>query len=65
MEIHIKKIEQNIIINQKEFKEILDKIKQIENVKLINSEFDDLLYNSNSSIDFWNNDIDDEVWNNA
>lgn len=65
MEIHIKKIEQNIIINQKEFKEILDKIKQIENVKLINYEFDDLLYNSNSSIDFWNNDIDDEVWNNA
>lgn len=27
--------------------------------------FRDLIYASESSIDFWNNDIDDEVWNNV
>lgn len=27
-------------------------------------EFKELMYASESSMDFWNNDIDDEVWNN-
>ena len=30
-----------------------------------NKLFDDLVVQSASSTDFWDNDIDDEVWNNA
>ena len=30
-----------------------------------NEKFSDLLLASESSLDFWNNDIDEEVWNNA
>ena len=28
-------------------------------------EFKDLMYASESSMDFWDNDIDDEIWNNV
>jgi hypothetical protein len=65
MEIHIKRIENNIIINQKEFQDLLEKIKQIEEIDIIDEDFDDLIQNANSSIDFWDNTIDDEVWNEA
>jgi hypothetical protein len=37
---------------------------KIEIIKSDNN-FDDLMLASESSLDFWNNDIDDEVWNNA
>ena len=65
MEIHIKRVENNIIINQKEFQDLLEKIKQIEEIDIIDEDFDDLIQNANSSIDFWDNTIDDEVWNEA
>jgi hypothetical protein len=65
MEIHIKRIDNNIIINQKEFQDLLEKIKRIEEINIIDEDFDDLIYNANSSIDFWDNTIDDEVWNEA
>lgn len=38
--------------------EIINNYNNIDNI-------DDLLFASESSLDFWNNDIDDEVWNNA
>ena len=39
----------------------------VQSVKLIknSNEFHDLLLASESSLGFWDNEIDDEVWNNA
>jgi len=39
----------------------------VNGVKVVknNNEFEDLLLASESSLGFWDNDIDDEVWNNA
>jgi hypothetical protein len=65
MQIHVKKINDKIIITQKEFKDIIDKLNELEEVEIMEDEFYDLLESSNTSIDFWNNKVDDEVWNDA
>ncbi|WML24086.1 DUF2281 domain-containing protein [Neobacillus sp. OS1-33] len=55
---------------------IIDEIPENEVIKILDfAEFlkekkekslsEDLTKASESSLDFWNNDIDDEVWNNA
>jgi hypothetical protein len=44
--------------------EIIDFISFIKSKKE-NELFKDLEFASQSSVDFWNNDIDDEVWNNV
>ena len=33
--------------------------------KSTDAEFNDLIFASESSLNFWDNDIDDEVWNNV
>jgi hypothetical protein len=47
--------------------QILEVIDFVEYLKLKNKKelYKDLEEASNSSTDFWNNDIDDEVWNDA
>lgn len=44
--------------------EIIDFISYLKSKKQ-NEMFKDLELASESSIDFWNNEIDDEVWNNV
>ena len=44
--------------------EIIDFVMFLKN-KTDNQIFKDLISASESSIDFWDNDIDDEVWNNV
>lgn len=43
----------------------LDLIKLIADMIGNSEDFSDLIRASESSIDFWKNDIDSEVWNNA
>lgn len=51
-------------ISESEAKEILDFALFLE-MKRNATEFKDLEIASQTSCDFWENDIDDEVWNNA
>ena len=51
-------------IPENQVPEIIDFISFLKSKK-DNEAFKDLLSSSESSIDFWNNDIDDEVWNNV
>ena len=48
-------------------KDILDIIDFVQYLKLKREKelFKDLQFSSESSTKFWNNDIDDEVWNNV
>lgn len=64
MILHVKKIKNNVVIPEKEFITILEIIKKTEHIE-IEDNFDDLVSASSSSMDFWFNTIDDEVWNNA
>lgn len=51
-------------IPESQIREVIDFILFLKN-KQDNQVFKDLLSASESSIDFWDNDIDDEVWNNV
>lgn len=51
-------------IPESQIPEVIDFIMFLKNKK-DNQVFEDLLRASESSIDFWDNDIDDEVWNNV
>lgn len=51
-------------IPENKIQEVVDFILFLKN-KDDNQVFKDLLSDSESSIDFWNNDIDDKVWNNV
>lgn len=62
----VKKILYELIEDMPE-KDISDVIDYVQFIKLKKEKesADELLYCSESSLDFWNNDIDDEVWNNV
>lgn len=51
-------------IPESQIREVIDFILFLKN-KQDNQVFKDLLSVSESSIDFWNNDVDDEAWNNV
>ncbi|SNX53688.1 DUF2281 domain-containing protein [Thermoanaerobacterium sp. RBIITD] len=51
-------------ISESQMREVIDFILFLKN-KQDNQEFKDLLSSSESSIGFWENDVDDEVWNNV
>lgn len=59
--ILIKLIDQ---IPESQIPEVIDFIMFLKSKKN-NQLFKDLICASESSIDFWDNDIDDEVWNNV
>lgn len=52
-------------IPESQIPEIIDFITFLKNKKNNNEVFKDLLSASESSIDFWDNDVDNEVWNNV
>ncbi|MBC7075329.1 MAG: DUF2281 domain-containing protein [Syntrophomonadaceae bacterium] len=51
-------------IPENQIREVIDFILFLKN-KQNNQVFKDLLSASESSIDFWDNDIDDGIWNNV
>ena len=51
-------------IPENEIPEVIDFISFLK-IKKDNQTFRDVESASESSMDFWNNDIDDEVWNNV
>ncbi|WP_028988183.1 DUF2281 domain-containing protein [Thermicanus aegyptius] len=51
-------------IPENQVREVIDYILFLKN-KQNNQVFKDLLSAGESGIDFWDNDIDDEVWNNV
>ncbi|MDN5331802.1 MAG: hypothetical protein PWP45_1027 [Tepidanaerobacteraceae bacterium] len=51
-------------IPESQINEVIDFILFLKN-KQDNQVFKDLLSASESSIDFWHNDIDEELWNNV
>jgi len=51
-------------VPESQIPEIIDFISFLKNKKN-NEAFKDLISVSESSLDFWNNGIDDEVWNNV
>lgn len=51
-------------VPESQIPEIIDFISFLKNKKN-NEAFKDLISASESSLDFWNNGIDDEVWNNV
>ncbi|MGR3179491.1 MAG: DUF2281 domain-containing protein [Candidatus Anammoxibacter sp.] len=63
--LHTEEKEDKLLISKKEFELLLNKLKEIDEVKVINDESADMLETSSSSLEFWNNEIDDKVWNNA
>lgn len=66
LSIHKKSLNRNILIPKEEFEKILSIVRKSEKIKVIEEEnFSNLLSASSDSLDFWNNTIDDEVWNDA
>jgi hypothetical protein len=66
MIITIKRIKKKILLKEKDFQKLLHTAEKVEKVKVnLEEEFDDLLNSSAESLGFWNNDIDDKIWNNA
>jgi len=51
-------------IDSDELSEIIDFVEYLR-IKRAKPDFSDLMAACESSTDFWNNAIDDEVWNNA
>lgn len=65
LKVHITKINNKILIHEDEFAELLKEAKKSNDVYVETDDFQDLIEASVSGMDFWNNEIDDKVWNNA
>ena len=65
IKLHISKIRNKILIPQEEFYKIVEQAKRNEEIIIESVEFEDILEASSTSLDFWQNDIDDKIWNNA
>ena len=66
LSIHKKSLNRGILIPKEEFEKILSILRKNEKLKVIEEDnFSDLLSASSDSLDFWNNKVDDEVWNDA
>ena len=64
--IYKKSLNRGILIQKEEFEKILSILRKNEKMKVIEEDnFSDLLLASSDSLDFLNNKIDDEVWNDA
>lgn len=62
LKVHITRINKKILIPEDEFEELLKEAKKSNDVS---DDFQDLIEASASGMDFWNNESDDKVWNNA
>ena len=63
--IHTEERNNKVSIPKHEFEILLKMLHPIEEVKIIKDDFSDLISASATSLEFWNNKRDDEVWNNA
>ena len=65
IKLHISKIRNKILLPHEEFYKIVEQAKRNEEIIIESDEFEDILEASSTSLDFWQNDIDDKIWNNA
>lgn len=65
IKLHISEIRNKILLPQEEFYKIVEQAKRNEEIIIESDEFEDILEASSTSLDFWQNDIDDKIWNNA
>jgi hypothetical protein len=65
LKVHITKINKKILIPEDEFEELLKEAKKSNDISVETDDFRDLIEASVSGLDFWNNETDDKVWNNA
>ena len=65
LKVHITKVNNKILISKDEFDKLVEEVEKTQKITVETDEFGDLAEASSSGLDFWNNDIDDKVWNNA
>ena len=66
MTIIARKVKKKIILHEEDFQKLIKTAEKSEKVNInFENEFDDLLKISSDSLEFWDNEIDDKVWNNA
>ncbi len=65
IKLHISKIRNKILLPKEEFYKIVEQAKRNEEIIIESDEFEDILEASSTSLDFWQNDIDDKIWNDA
>lgn len=65
IKLHISKIKNKILLPEDEFYKIVEEAKKNEEIIIQSDEFEDLLEASSSGLDFWRNDVDDKIWNDA
>lgn len=65
LKVHITRIDDKILIPENEFEELLKEAKKSNVITVETDDFHDLVEASVSGLDFWNNEIDDNTWNNA
>ena len=65
IKLHISKIKNKILLPEEEFYKIVEHAKRNEEVIIESDEFEDILEASSASLDFWQNDIDDKIWNDS
>ena len=65
IKLHIKQTKKGVLIPLNEFRQIVSLAQKLENIQLEEDNFRYLLEASASNLDFWDNEIDDKVWNDA
>ncbi|MCY7360965.1 MAG: DUF2281 domain-containing protein [Ignavibacteria bacterium] len=65
IKLHISKIKNKILLPQEEFYKIVEQAKKNEEVIIQSDELIDLTDATSSSLDFWKNEVDDKIWNDA
>jgi|GEM_PF-3315709 len=65
IKLHISKIKKKILLPQEEFYKIVEQAKKNEEVIIQSDELIDLTDATSSSLDFWKNEVDDKIWNDA
>ena len=63
IKLKISRIKNKILLPEEDFYKIVEQAKKSEEVIIASDEFKDLETASSSSFDFWNNDVDDKIWN--
>ncbi len=65
IKLKISRIKNKILLPEEDFYKIVEQAKKSEEVIIASDEFKDLEIASSSSFDFWNNDVDDKIWNDS
>ena len=65
LKLHIIKSNGKIIIPAEEFKQLVEYAEMNDKVSIMDDEYQYLLDASSENLEFWDNEIDDKIWNNA